>query len=943
MENPEKKIKNEVNGVVTRSPNAVKKSKIFSPFRVVGNVSDDTPHAVGTLGSTFYVVTSVGRSFQIYDVATLHLLFVSLKQTPSKINYLTAHFHYVFTAYHNKIGIYKRGQLECTVECPTKDKVTKILVFGEFLIASTTGSDIYVFKRPPGSKLPTEYYTTLDVINRKIDGEIVGLIHPPTYLNKIVVATTENIFVFNLKTRKMLFKSPESQIMEPISCIEAAPALDIIAVGMSSGSVSLYNIKKGKVLGKKIIVGSQSTRVTSISFRTDGSHHLVAGLSSGDLFFYDLQKGARIHILRNAHRNSYGGVANAKFLNGQPIVLTNGGDNNLKEFVFDPALSSTNSSIVSPPRHLRSRGGHSAPPAVILFPQEEKSHFILSGSRDKSFWTFSIRKDAQSQELSQRLAKTKNGKRLAGPVSGVREKFNEICQISCSLAREGEWDNILTAHKEETFARSWDLKNKRVGSHVFPTVDGGFVKAVCISHCGNFAMIGSSNGGIGSYNMQSGKLRKKFMLHKKAVTGIAIDGMNQKLVSCGLDGVVGFYDFAHSKYLGKLQLEAPITSMIYHKSSDLLACALDDLTVVVIDVITQKVIRILYGHTNRITGIDFSPDSKWLVSVSLDGTLRTWDLPTGGCIDGIFLPIVATSVRFSPIGDFLATTHVSGNGISLWTNRAQFKHVGTRHIEEEEFATALLPNVSGDGGGTLLEGALENTNDDDVEDNVGNLYKPSSHIDSSLVTLTLQPKEKYSTLLHLDAIKKRNKPIEPPKKPDNAPFFLSLSGSVVGDRAIEAENDDRDIFNTNDGKGSESESKLLHMKENTVSFESQFTRLLREGVANNYKLFLEFLVTSPPSTIDLEIRSLKTTPPFTEMIQFVKAISEGLKTNANYDIYQAAFSIFLKCHADVIHSSLDSSLLELLNEWEALNNESLRRLDELLKYCSGVISFVSTA
>ena len=71
-----------VQNTVTKPP---RPSKIFSPFRVLGNVTDSTPFAIGTLGSTFYAVTSVGRSFQIYDLATLHLLFVSQTQTPSKL------------------------------------------------------------------------------------------------------------------------------------------------------------------------------------------------------------------------------------------------------------------------------------------------------------------------------------------------------------------------------------------------------------------------------------------------------------------------------------------------------------------------------------------------------------------------------------------------------------------------------------------------------------------------------------------------------------------------------------------------------------------------------------------------------------------------------------------------------------------------------------------
>lgn len=921
-------------------------SRIFSPFRVLGNVSNETPFALGTLGSTFYIVTSVGRSFQIYDAATLHLLFVSQSQTPSKISCLAANFHYVYAAYGSKIGIYKRGKLVHELQCEsTTGTIHNLLVFGEYLIASSSEGEISIFKKPTGSKIPTELYTTLKNINTQIDGDIVGLTHPPTYLNKIVVATTSHVLVFNIRTGRLLFKSPSQQFMENISCIESAPVLDVVAIGTANGIVYLYNIKKGKILGNKIVAATQDTeaKVVSISFRTDGSPHLVAGLNTGNLFFYDLAKRSRVHVLRGAHKESHGGVSNVKFLNGQPILVTNGADNQLKEFVFDPALSTSNSSIVSPPRHLRSRGGHSAPPVAIEFPHEEKSHFVLSASRDKSFWSFSLRKDAQAQELSQNSPKSKkdNKKREAGPVSSMRDKFPEITAISSSQAREGDWENILTAHKDDTFARTWDSRNKRVGRYELSTIDGGIAKSVSVSQCGNFGLVGSSKGGIGSYNLQSGLLRKKYVLHKKEVTGLAIDGMNCKMVSCGLDGLIGFYDFSESKYLGKLQLDAPVTSMIYHKTSDLIACALDDLTIVVIDVITQKVIRVLIGHTNRITGMDFSPDGRWIISVGLDATLRTWDLPTGGCIDGVRLPNVATSVKFSPIGDLIATTHVSGNGISLWTNRAQFRPISTRHVEDDEFSTMLLPNVSGDGGSTILDGALD-TEAEELD--INESYKTLDQIDTSLVTLSLGARSKYNTLLHLDTIKQRSKPKEAPKKSERAPFFLSLTGEAVGDRASIAEGKSS-TSKENNTQEDNSDSKLLKLRDGDAhNFESEFTKLLRIGSQKqNYSKFLTYLVDASPAIIDLEVRSLNSFPPLNEMANFVEALCEGLSNNNNYEIFQAVFSLFLKNHGDVIHNySNEERLQDALDSWGKLNDEGKDTLDELVKYCSGVTNFLTT-
>ena len=58
-----------------------------------------------------------------------------------------------------------------------------------------------------------------------------------------------------------------------------------------------------------------------------------------------------------------------------------------------------------------------------------------------------------------------------------------------------------------------------------------------------------------------------------------------------------------------------------------------------------------------------------------------------------------------------------------------------------------------------------------------------SQILPELVTLSLLPKSQWQSLVNLDIIKMRNKPIEPPKKPEKAPFFLptlpSLSGEVT--------------------------------------------------------------------------------------------------------------------------------------------------------------------
>jgi U3 small nucleolar RNA-associated protein 21 len=259
---------------------------------------------------------------------------------------------------------------------------------------------------------------------------------------------------------------------------------------------------------------------------------------------------------------------------------------------------------------------------------------------------------------------------------------------------------------------------------------------------------------------------------------------------------------------------AAITGMQYHASNDLVALSCDDFSIRVVDIETKRTIRELFGCAGGISDFCFSNDGRWIIAASKDCIVRVWDLPTGHLIDAIRMETECTSLAFSGTGEFLATACEGQVGVNIWNNKTLFTHVPTRHISENEIAEIAGPTASGEEGHGLIDGAFEDE-EEDVDD-----AAPSSSLDqlsADMLTLSLVPKSRWQTLLHLDLIKQRNKPKEAPKLPEKAPFFLSSLDKPSPVAAV-------------DEKAAESAAERSRiMKMDRVAFEGASTVALRSG------------------------------------------------------------------------------------------------------------------
>ena len=58
-------------------------------------------------------------------------------------------------------------------------------------------------------------------------------------------------------------------------------------------------------------------------------------------------------------------------------------------------------------------------------------------------------------------------------------KLPQIAALSCNSARSKDWDDVLTAHTGDGVARTWRVKDKRVGEHALEVEEG--IVQVCLA------------------------------------------------------------------------------------------------------------------------------------------------------------------------------------------------------------------------------------------------------------------------------------------------------------------------------------------------------------------------------------------------------------------------------------------------------------------------------
>ncbi|SCZ96552.1 BZ3500_MvSof-1268-A1-R1_Chr8-2g10291 [Microbotryum saponariae] len=756
------------------------------------------------------------------------------------------------------------------------------------------------------------------------------VVHPASYLNKVVVGSQEGeLAVWNVRTANLVHTFSAAALAplsspSPITALTQSPAIDVLGVGLANGACILFDVRIGQVLGKVKLEGEGAGEVVGVAFRNDDiSHTLAVSSSTGHIALFDLAAKMRLlHLVRAAHEGAVGGLV---WVTGQPLMMTSGGDNSIKQWLFD--------SPSAPPRLLKQRSGHHAPPHLVRYYGEDGKAILTAGA-DHALRYTSIVRDSRGYELSQGSIARKATHLGVKPSS---LKLPLITSLAYSTARAKEWDDVVTVSRGEEVGRSWSVLNKRVGKWTLSVQ--GSVKCSAVTACGNFGLVGSSMGQVVLYNLQSGLKRKVFKVPHNGstdvrgqhVTGVATDALNRIVVASTLKGALHFFDFQTMRFLKTVALGVSITRIVLQRENGLLVAVCDDLVLRIVDIETKRVVRELAGPRGQILDVAWSADSRWLIATSQDSIIRTYDIPTGNLIDAFRTSTVATSLSFSPTNDFLATTHVGSVGVYLWANRAQLSEVALGLFDEDKLGVEEvgLPSLQGVAEDENLSELMAPTNWSDLPP-----FTTPDQLSGELLTLSLMPRSRWQTLLNLDTIKQRNKPKEKPKAPERAPFFLPTLSGVKNRFDLGA-----------DGKENAKDDDQLQKKKTKLDFvsamsvETEFMRRLSgDDPTGNYESFFTYLKALSPSSTDLEIRSLTLLP---HLSLFLSALNRRLASHRDFEAVQAYLSLFLRIHGDVVVQNTE--LLEPLLRIDAMLKQEADRLVERTARALGTLAFLRSA
>jgi serine/threonine protein kinase len=194
----------------------------------------------------------------------------------------------------------------------------------------------------------------------------------------------------------------------------------------------------------------------------------------------------------------------------------------------------------------------------------------------------------------------------------------------------------------------------------------GFVYSTQFSPDGTILASGGADRRIRLWNTNTGKIISTFNEHQAAVMAIQFMPNGKILVSAGIDLTIRFWDLEHKQLLKTISAhEQPINTLAISRDGKLIVSGSSDRTVQIRQLGTSEHF-ILSGHQESVQTVAISPDRKIIAAGTMDGMVHLWAADTNQLINRFQAHQSAVkSMVFQTNSKFLITASLDRT-IKIW-------------------------------------------------------------------------------------------------------------------------------------------------------------------------------------------------------------------------------------------------------------------------------------
>lgn len=221
----------------TKRQRVDKDSVLFSAYRALGYYTSSVPLCVFKSSQDTLIASVVGgHAFYVFNAARLNLVYMS-RYIAEEITAIQALGDgTIFTVLKESNRIQAWNKMHRVREYKPERRIVQMLVTAQFVFCLQEAGSMTLFNTKSGA-----VETNLKL---KISAE--GMMHPITYLNKLLVWSNTQMCLLNVVEDRVIYEFPT--FASSITTVVQSPVIDVVAIGLADGSILLYNLRFDELL-----------------------------------------------------------------------------------------------------------------------------------------------------------------------------------------------------------------------------------------------------------------------------------------------------------------------------------------------------------------------------------------------------------------------------------------------------------------------------------------------------------------------------------------------------------------------------------------------------------------------------------------------------------------------------------------------------------------------